>query len=527
MTMEHGTKPQLMTKSELWARLRPGRHYRLGRTIAILLDENAIQLATAHHGPVGVRLLDVTRVHIPLSYESDITRAAFINAEVTSYLKEHARPKTHCILGITGNDSIYRIITLPNMSRKELPGAIYWEANRQIPFKLDQAYYDYRKIETPTSPKGETNTIAVTAVPRRTIDTRLEQLQTADIKIDAVHQELEAIGQFLSNMDDYHPDKTYVLVNVRGNNTDISYYDGNQLSFIHTCSIGSQALNADTPEFNDLTKFSEALEIEVQNSLDYYSGLHPKANVETAYVYGNLAYSEDLIAKLTHHFGIAFKRFPLTRWIAGQPHLADQINVVPTALGAIALAATGHRLSDFLPHRMRSARMATAFYRHTVPVFAAILILLTMFWFTSSSEVKTKRMELEQLHYQAEQYTSSPSYQLYRRIKRNTASDRAIVNMLESKPTFLNLGLKELSRITPNAVVLDHFELLPTDTGYGLQLIGRTITSDPPPEVILAEFVAQLEHSPFFDRIDLRKHDKRYSRGQFVVDFQIEMRAVL
>ena len=156
-----------MTKSELWARLRPGRHYRLGRTIAILLDENAIQLATAHHGPVGVRLLDVTRVHIPLSYESDITRAAFINAEVTSYLKEHARPKTHCILGITGNDSIYRIITLPNMSRKELPGAIYWEANRQIllhcglipenvkllqecTFQLEKKYFSARRegIET-------------------------------------------------------------------------------------------------------------------------------------------------------------------------------------------------------------------------------------------------------------------------------------------------------------------------------------------------------------------------------------------
>ncbi|MBN2226595.1 MAG: pilus assembly protein PilM [candidate division Zixibacteria bacterium] len=526
MTPEHGTQPQLIRKSELWARLRPGRHYRLGRTIAILIDENAVQLATAHHGPTGVRLLDVTRIHIPLSYESDVTRSAFIIAEVTSYLKEHARSKTHIILGITGNDSVYRVITLPNMSKKELPGAIYWEANRQIPFKLDQAYYDYRRIKTPLSENKE-STFAVTAIPRRTIATRLEQFQTADIKIDAVHHELEAIGQFLPNMDDYRPDQTYVLVNVKGNHTDISYYDGNQLSFIHTCSIGAQALNAEASEFDDIAKFAEALEGEVQNSLDYYAGLHPKANVETAYVYGSLAYSEELIDKLTQRFGIAFKRFPLNTWVAGQSHLADQVEIVPTVLGAIALAVTGYRLSDFLPHPLRATHMANAFYRHTVPIFAAILVIMAMFWLSSSTALKTERAVLDRLHRQVEQYTASPSYRLYRRIKRNTAADRAIVNMLESNPTFLHLGLKELSRITPQGVVLDHFELLPTDSGYGLQLMGRAIASDPPPEVILAEFVAQLEHSPFFNRIDLRKHDKRYRRGQFVVDFQIEMRVVL
>jgi len=525
--IETGKKPQLMAKSDLWTRLRPDRHYRLGQTIAVLVEENAVQMATAQHGPLNVKLLDVTKIYIPSSYESDTTRSAFITAEVNSYLREHRRQKTHCILGITGNDSIYRIINLPHMSKKELPGAIYWEANRQIPFKLDQAYYDYQEIKTPTAREMETTAIAITAVPRRTIDTRLEQFLSADIKIDAVHHELEAIGQFLSQMDDFGPDKTYVLVNVKVNNTDISFYDGNQLNFIHTCSIGSQALASEMPEINDLSQFSEALVIEVQNSLDFYAGLHPKSSADTAYVYGNLAYSDDLIDKLTKRFGISFKRFPLRKWAAKQPQMADQADVVPAALGAVALAATPRRLSDFLPHSIRAAQAAAAFYRLAVPALAAVITLLVMFWFATSSEVETKRMELYQFRDQIEQYAASPSYQLYRRIKRNTASDKAIVNMLENNPTILNLGLKELSRITPQAVVLDHFELMPADTGYDLHLIGRTIASDPPPEVILAEFVAQLEHSPFFNDIDLRKHDKRVSRGKFIVDFQIEMKAVL
>jgi hypothetical protein len=52
-------------------------------------------------------------------------------------------------------------------------------------------------------------------------------------------------------------------------------------------------------------------------------------------------------------------------------------------------------------------------------------------------------------------------------------------------------------------------------------------STDPPPEVILAEFIVRLESSPFFDNVTLDKHSKSSKGSLFTIDFQISMDAIL
>ena len=58
-------------------------------------------------------------------------------------------------------------------------------------------------------------------------------------------------------------------------------------------------------------------------------------------------------------------------------------------------------------------------------------------------------------------------------------------------------------------------------------MTGHAISSDPPPEIILAEFIARLQDSPFFNNVKLDRHNKMTHDDGFVIDFQIGMDAVI
>ncbi|UCE97205.1 MAG: pilus assembly protein PilM [Dehalococcoidia bacterium] len=81
-------------------------------------------------------------------------------------------------IGASGLNSIFRIITLPELSQNLLPEAILNEARRVIPVPLDQVYLSYQKLE---SSPGETR-IFLVAYPRNSTDVLINTLKKAGIK---------------------------------------------------------------------------------------------------------------------------------------------------------------------------------------------------------------------------------------------------------------------------------------------------------------------------------------------------------
>lgn len=83
-------------------------------------------------------------------------------------------------VSISGLNSIFRIITLPELSQSLLPEAILNEARRVIPVPLEQVYISYQQIQ---SSKGETRLFLV-AYPRNSTDVLIKTLNKAGIKPD-------------------------------------------------------------------------------------------------------------------------------------------------------------------------------------------------------------------------------------------------------------------------------------------------------------------------------------------------------
>jgi hypothetical protein len=70
-------------------------------------------------------------------------------------------------------------------------------------------------------------------------------------------------------------------------------------------------------------------------------------------------------------------------------------------------------------------------------------------------------------------------------------------------------------------------QFLPGEPEQSLTMAGRVESSDVPPEVILAEFIADLNASPFFSDVTVMRHNKNRTDEGFRVDFSISMRGVV
>ena len=82
------------------------------------------------------------------------------------------------IAGLSGLNSIYRLVTLPELPEAILAEAVRNEAKRVIPVSLDQVYLSYQTLPGPT---GETN-LFLAAFPRSTADAFTRTLRQAGVE---------------------------------------------------------------------------------------------------------------------------------------------------------------------------------------------------------------------------------------------------------------------------------------------------------------------------------------------------------
>lgn len=82
------------------------------------------------------------------------------------------------IAGISGHNSVYRVITLPELPEAVLPEAVKREARRVIPVPLEEVYLSYQPLP---AAKGET-LVFLAAFPRNIADTLHQTLHQAGLQ---------------------------------------------------------------------------------------------------------------------------------------------------------------------------------------------------------------------------------------------------------------------------------------------------------------------------------------------------------
>ncbi|HUX48516.1 MAG TPA: pilus assembly protein PilM [Dehalococcoidia bacterium] len=107
-----------------------------------------------------------------------IADEARVADKVKQIFKETGAKTRKVITALSGHDSLYRIITLPELPDAVLPEAIRREARRAIPTPLEEVYYSYQRLP---APRGETRIFLVT-FPRNLVDALVRTLSEAGVK---------------------------------------------------------------------------------------------------------------------------------------------------------------------------------------------------------------------------------------------------------------------------------------------------------------------------------------------------------
>jgi len=107
-----------------------------------------------------------------------IVDEAQVADKVKQIFKEAGAQTNKVIIGLSGHDSLYRVITLPELPEAVLPEAVKREAKRTIPTPLEEVYIAYQRLP---SPRGESR-IFLATFPRNMVDALVRMLHQAGVR---------------------------------------------------------------------------------------------------------------------------------------------------------------------------------------------------------------------------------------------------------------------------------------------------------------------------------------------------------
>jgi type IV pilus assembly protein PilM len=176
-----------------------------------------------------------------------VVDTAAVSEALADLLSQNGFTTKKVVASVGGDtDVVVRITQVPKMTGKELEEAIQWELERQAPFPVDQAVYDYQPIDRPDAPADAQEMDVLLAVAQEEmVDAHVETIMAAKLAPIAVDVEPLAIARALVDAGgEALSDQTIVIVHMGASNTAILIVRKGLLAFVRTVPTAGAALTA-------------------------------------------------------------------------------------------------------------------------------------------------------------------------------------------------------------------------------------------------------------------------------------------
>jgi len=244
------------------------------------------------------------------------------------------------IVGLSGRDSLYRVVALPVLAESALAEAVQREAARVLPVSLDELYLAYQRIP---GFANETR-VFVAAYPKNTTDTMVRTLRIAGI----TPRYMDLAPLALCNSVN---EPRSIIVDVRGDSLNINIMAGRVPQVIRSLALQSEEktvlenLTTITEELSRTVAFynsthqqellDDTVPVFVSSDLaketDSWKELVGKLNAKVAVLPSALEYPEDFPANdYAVNLGLATKELNLDQEVANYSLI--NLNALPAAL---------------------------------------------------------------------------------------------------------------------------------------------------------------------------------------------------
>lgn len=216
-------------------------------------------------GSSAVKMLEIETAgdksvltRIGLKKLADPSRQTLI--ESVKSLSEELKLSTREVnISVSGPSVIVRFVSMPKMREDELKGAIRFEAEKYIPFAIDDCIIDYQVLKK--NDKENKLDMLLVAVKKELILEKIAIIEECGLNASLVDTDTFAVANsFLRNFDQHDRDKAVALINIGASMTNVSIAHNGILCFSRDVAIGgsdfttaiSKSLNIDLAGAEDI-----------------------------------------------------------------------------------------------------------------------------------------------------------------------------------------------------------------------------------------------------------------------------------
>lgn len=240
-------------------------------------------------------------------------------------------------VSLSGKSVIVRFVKLPKMNKKELRSALEFEAERYIPFELNQVYLDFDIIRADVAKKFTEVVLVVAktdAVDELITECKMAALQPTLIDVDC----FACYNAFLAAYP-HEVDKPIALVNIGAKLTNLLILSQGLPAFTRDIYFGGDDVAANLSKKLDIpVEVADALQCNLQNaqidnikviireilsylvnemklSLDYFESQFQKQKVEAIYLIGGASQLDGLVDIFNETLGVPTQHFDPLRCV--------------------------------------------------------------------------------------------------------------------------------------------------------------------------------------------------------------------
>ena len=153
-------------------------------SLGIDLSEEKMDLTLLKDSLRGPRLKSKARFYLPQGETSAAERRQYCGQKLRQFVQENKAKGAEVVVGLPRRHFLMRNITIPSVRPEDVNRIMRYEADRHMPFDVNQVYFDTICPESYQGP-GTTDILFV-AIRKQTMDELLETVRIAGLRPSVV-----------------------------------------------------------------------------------------------------------------------------------------------------------------------------------------------------------------------------------------------------------------------------------------------------------------------------------------------------
>lgn len=299
--------------------------------IGIDIGSSSIKLVELIEGKNGFKLQNLAISSLP---PEAIVDGAFMDSvtiiDTIRDLITTSKVKTKDVVtSVSGHSVIVKKISLPFMTEAELEESIRWEAERYIPFDINDVNIDFQTLgSNPENP--EVMEVVLVAAKKDIINDYVSMIMEAGLNPVIIDIDAFALENMLAINYEIGKEEVVAIVNVGASITNINILKDNVSGFTRDIFKGGNQITEDIQrqlhvDYDEAEKIkvgskvdvtsrsivqnllktaSESLAVEIRNSLDFFQSTTPYEKISKLYLSGGGSKIKDFDILLQQEIGI-------------------------------------------------------------------------------------------------------------------------------------------------------------------------------------------------------------------------------